>query len=100
MDTEAALFFRDELRQARAVALRDAEAFEEIVFVLERMGSFLKGGGIGLKDYEEVLCEEARKSPLACEIPITRKARDSIWILRPIAGSLPNRRSAASGPMS
>lgn len=37
MDPEVALHFRDELREARAVALKDAEAFEQIVLVLERI---------------------------------------------------------------
>ncbi len=32
---EVALHFRDQLRTARAAALRDAEAFPDIVFVLE-----------------------------------------------------------------
>lgn len=34
MEQEVALHFRDQLRAARSVALRDAEAFQEIVFVL------------------------------------------------------------------
>src|SRR5919112_1375223 len=35
--------FRDQLRDARAVAMLDAEAFDAIVHVLERMGSYLRG---------------------------------------------------------
>jgi len=41
MDLEATLYFRDQLRSARATALRDSEAFDEIIFVLERLGEYL-----------------------------------------------------------
>ncbi len=41
MQKEASLYFRNQFRQARALVLRDAEAFDEIVFVVERMGLFL-----------------------------------------------------------
>jgi hypothetical protein len=69
MDTSIALYFRDEFRQARAVAFRDAESFEEVIFILERMGSYLnKGVGNGLGDYKDILKKEAAKSPLACDI--------------------------------
>jgi hypothetical protein len=43
MDPRIAFNFRDQLRQAREYALRDAEAFGEIIFVVERLGSFLFG---------------------------------------------------------
>lgn len=43
MTEDEKLYFRDQLREARAVALKDAEAFEPVVHVLERMGRFLKG---------------------------------------------------------
>ena len=57
---EVALHFRDQLREARAAALRDAEGFQEILFVLERLGSYLwhqnppkkgKKHPMGLDDY-------------------------------------------------
>lgn len=38
MNQEVALYFRDQLREARSVALKDAEAFEQLVFVVERIG--------------------------------------------------------------
>src|SRR6266853_4206847 len=41
INREVKIYFLDQLREARAIALRDAEAFEEIVFVLERLGGLL-----------------------------------------------------------
>jgi len=38
LDQEAARYFRDQLREGRAAALRDAEGFQEILFALERLG--------------------------------------------------------------
>ena len=49
MDSEVALYFRDEFREARAAALEDAEGYQQILFVLERFGSYMFGGGC----YEE-----------------------------------------------
>jgi len=65
------LYFRNELRDARAVALQDAEAFDEIVHVLERMGAFLRGvkkdfGNLG--KFRDPINTEARQSPLAEQI--------------------------------
>ena len=65
-----ALHYRDELREARLKALRDAESFEEIVFVLERMGVHLVGNiKSGLGSYKNAIVRYAMKSPLADEIP-------------------------------
>ena len=69
MERDVALHFRDELRQARGAALRDAEAFEAIVFVLERIGVFLTGRIDGLGIYADAILNEARRSPLADDIP-------------------------------
>ena len=44
MDTSIALYFRDEFRQARAVAFREAESFEEVIFNLKNK-EFDKIGG-------------------------------------------------------
>ena len=41
LDREILLYFRDQLREARAIALKDAEEYHEIIFVLERLGSYL-----------------------------------------------------------
>jgi len=66
------LYFRNELRDARAIALQDAEAFDEIVYVLERMGTFLRGekkafGNLG--EFKNLINSEAGQSPLAEQIP-------------------------------
>ena len=45
MDREVALYFRNEFREARTVALKDAEGYQQILFVLERLGAYLLGGG-------------------------------------------------------
>src|SRR5216683_3631423 len=72
MENEAALHFRDELRAARAVALRDAEAFQEIVFVLERLGAFLSKKRRNLGKYLPLIKEQAARSPMAEEVPNER----------------------------
>ena len=41
MDKKVALHFRDEFRKARDSALKDTEGYQQILFVLERMGSYL-----------------------------------------------------------
>ena len=45
MDPQVALYFRDEFREARAAALKDSEGYQQILFVLERLGAYLLGGG-------------------------------------------------------
>jgi CBS domain-containing protein len=60
MQPEITLYFRDQLRQAREVVLRDAEAYLEIVHVIERLGSLLppqpgEKGMPGLKRYQDRL---------------------------------------------
>ncbi len=65
-----ALHYRDELREARLKALRDAESFEDIVFVFERIGAHLAGEiKRGLKSYKGAISRYAEKSPLAADIP-------------------------------
>lgn len=41
IDKEIATFFINELRQARAVSLKDSENFEEILFTIEKLGFLL-----------------------------------------------------------
>ena len=41
MDPQVALYFRNEFREARAAALKDAEGYQQILFVLERLGAYL-----------------------------------------------------------
>jgi hypothetical protein len=66
MQEEKAFYFREQFRQAREAAQRDAENFSPIVFVLERLGAFLKKGrGRGMWELRTHLAELAQKSPLA-----------------------------------
>jgi hypothetical protein len=46
---EKRLYFRDQLREARARALGDAEAFDSIPFVVERLGSMVAPDARGLR---------------------------------------------------
>lgn len=66
--------FWDSLREARAVALRDAEGFEGLVWAFEKLGSFLLGrqGDFGPRNfgaYCTPLAELAKQSALAEEVP-------------------------------
>ena len=67
-----ALFFRNEFREARATALKDAEGYQQILFVLERLGSYLFERGCcekhehseeskGLDAYKECLIALVKK---------------------------------------
>ena len=49
MDKKIALHFRDEFKNARDSALKDAEGYQQILFVLERVGAYLlkKKGNLG-----------------------------------------------------
>jgi len=79
MNADTTLYFRDQLREARALALRDSEAFHEIIFVLERLGSYLCEPNCpirqdpkkppGLAHKETHIMQLARTSPLADIIP-------------------------------
>ena len=58
-------FFRDQFREARAEAQRNAEDFDGLLFAVERLGSLLtKGNGRGLGDYKESIVALASTSPL------------------------------------
>jgi hypothetical protein len=68
MDNNQRLYFRDQLREARAIALQDAEAFDAIIHVIERVGVFLKGVKSrpgNLDAYKPLIKREAKRSPLA-----------------------------------
>jgi hypothetical protein len=56
--------FADEFRDAREAAQRDAEGFDQIIYAIERLGSFLLGRIESLDAYRDLICEEAGKSPL------------------------------------
>jgi len=64
-----AIFFRDQLRTARAAALQDAEGFDQILFCLERLGLQLLGVVGALGAYRSELVRLAAQTPLADEIP-------------------------------
>ena len=57
--------FAHEFRVARAFALRDGEAFEEQLLVMERLGTYLSNCHGGLKEFEELLEGLARESVLS-----------------------------------
>ncbi len=61
--------FRDKFREARHAALKDAEAFDEVLFVLERFGSFLRREIRALGAYASHIAAAARYSPLAEQVP-------------------------------
>src|ERR1022692_4520437 len=67
------LSFRDELREARLKAQKDAEAFEDIVFVLERLGALLNPNAVGLRQKFPAIAGVASESPLASAVPNARR---------------------------
>lgn len=69
MRTEERVYFRDLFRDARHQAFQDSEGFQQILFALERLGSFLSGTTKGLGKYENAIKEIAEESPFANEIP-------------------------------
>ena len=71
---ESAKAFSDQFRAARLAALADAEAFDGIIHVIERLGSYLtkerlgdKGEHGGLGEYKDDLLEFAKKSGSNCQ---------------------------------
>lgn len=64
-DHESAIFFADQLRSARLAALADSEAFDEIIHVVERLGSYLDGKLSFLGNYKAALSNLAQNSWLA-----------------------------------
>jgi CBS domain-containing protein len=69
LNREIELHFRDQLRDARADALKDAEAFEQLVFVVERIAIYLTGNIENLGAYAGPVSDLAKRSPLAADIP-------------------------------
>jgi hypothetical protein len=65
LPVEQRRFFRDQLREARSLALLDAEGFSPIVTALERLGSVLVPGGQSLSDYRSRLLAVARRGPVS-----------------------------------
>jgi len=69
VEPAARSYFRDELREARYAAFRDAEGFQAIVFAIERLGSALAGRAGALRDYQDILADLAQRSSLAEQLP-------------------------------
>lgn len=69
LSLETALVLRDQLRSARARVHDDAEAFREVVVVIERLGLVLTGRDRGLKDLLAPLRSLVQTSALTTEIP-------------------------------
>jgi hypothetical protein len=65
IEPEVAIHFRDELRAARAAVLRDAEAFDEILFTVERLGMQITGKVLDLGRYQARILELVQRSTLA-----------------------------------
>ena len=57
MNRECALSFRDQFRDARYYALEDAEGYQKILFVLERLGSYLSESQRTLEKYKSCICQ-------------------------------------------
>lgn len=73
MSSETKIYFRDIFRDARATAYRDSEGFQEILFALEKYGSFLAGKILDLGRYEPYIKKIASGSPLCSDIPKKRR---------------------------
>lgn len=69
LEYAARVHFRDEFRRARASVQGDAEAFDEVIHVLERLGEQCSGAGDGLGKYTTSIAELAARSPLGGAVP-------------------------------
>ena len=70
MNTPEKCFYRDHLRSARAVALADAEGFQDVLQSLELIGQMRLGKVRSLGKYKNTLSDLANASPLFAEIPL------------------------------
>ena len=68
LEHKAAIYFRDQFRDARARALHDAEAYQEVLFSIERFGSALTKTVGNLGTYRDCIIAAAKVSPLAEDI--------------------------------
>ena len=68
-DRTACVAFYSQLREARAQVLGDAEAYADVVHVIERLGMLLSGRIGDLGKYEPCVAWLASASPLATEVP-------------------------------
>jgi predicted transcriptional regulator len=67
--SEELIYLRGQIRDARAAAIRDAEAFTEVLFAVERLGSYLYRAVGSLSKYQGKINKLAGNSPLAKEVP-------------------------------
>jgi len=63
------IYFRDLFRQARLLAYQDAEGFQEILFTLEKFGSYQAKKILDLGRYKHSVDKIAVKSPLYLDVP-------------------------------
>jgi hypothetical protein len=75
LTSEAKSRFLDELRQARLVAQKNAEAFDELLFVFERLGCHRVGKAGTLGSYREALLHLLAESPLGKKLDSGR----AVW---------------------
>lgn len=75
VDGDGRAFFLNELRQARHAAQKDAEAFDHLLFVFERLGLYLHRQPGSLGEYETALLSFAEQSGLGRYL----SQRDTIW---------------------
>lgn len=66
---EAKIGFRDQFRSARAQAIADAEGFQEILYVLERLGILITKSVESLGAYKDEIQNFAILSPLSDSLP-------------------------------
>jgi hypothetical protein len=69
MEREVALFLRDQLKDARSIILRDAESYDSVVHVLERIGRLCTENGEGLDRFKPAIINLANSSPLSMDVP-------------------------------
>lgn len=69
VEPQAAVGFRDQLRCGRDTAVKDSEEFSEILFVVERLGSFLLKKIATLDRYRPAIQRLACVSPLSRDVP-------------------------------
>jgi hypothetical protein len=70
LDPDTRRSLRDELRDARAAALADAEGFGAVLVAIERVGAVSTGQAKALGTYHQSLRELASASPLVAQLPI------------------------------
>jgi hypothetical protein len=69
---QAATYFRDGLREARAAALRDVEKYSEILFAIERLGRYLNPRGRGLGHYYKSIASVVEPTALSQAVATER----------------------------